>query len=891
MPEALIQTKLTPPQHSRLVDRPRLREALDGLKERRLALVSAPAGFGKTTVVADWIRSSGLSAGWITLDPGDNDVVRFLSYFTEALRAQAPRAASAARQMLEGTRPIAVEPVLTVLVNGAHSLSRDFLIVLDDYHVINEQSVHDSVSFLLERLPPRVRLVVTTRADPPLPLALLKSRGQLVEVRAADLRFTPGEAEEFFNALMGLDLRDSDVRTLAGRTEGWIAGMRLAAASLRASRNAAEYVRRFGGSDRHVMDYLSEEVLRRLPEHTRSFLIKTSVVDKLCGPLCDALTGAAGGADTLRRVEAEGLFLEPLDDQRTWYRYHPLFSGILRLRLGAGGPEAVEGLHRKASVWYGRNGMSEEAIDHALAGKDHARAAELIQAAADDMMMHCRAATLLRWIEAIPSEERSRYPLLCVARVSALLVIGKTYADVLQALCEAEACAEAGSISAELAALKSFISYLRQQPRESLTLARRAVSALSDSSRFLKGTMQWILGILSLSAGDVETAEYNLGLSIRSARRAGNHFTLAESCNHLSELSLMRGSLRDAERLCREALELSSDGESGRFPVAAVPLLQLAKIALERNDLSAAESLLAEASAFAEQWNTTTRLKCRKLAGIIAAARGDFPAATEQVRLTRELAAGYDITEIDDRLVEADAADMAVRTGRMEEAERWARARGISGELERLKAKGVEPRSYHIVHEREHLVFARYQLALGRPADALETARLLEGEAEAKGLMRSLLEIRAVSALALDALGRREEALAALEMPLALAEAEGFIRVFVDSGIPMARLLEEAARGGIHAECAGKILAAFPAEKTLRAAVSLPDGSVIEPLSSRETLIVRLLSEGLSNKEIADREFISVQTVKWHTSNIYSKLGVKSRTQAVARARGLGIIP
>ncbi len=900
---ALVRTKLTVPEPPRLVERPRLREALDQLMHRRAAIVSAPAGFGKSTAVADWVRRTGRVAGWVTLDQGDNDPARFLAYVIEALRGAAPRAAAAARQVLESTHPITAEPVLAVLVNGTRSLSADFVLVLDDYHVISSQAVHDSLELLLDHLPPRVHLVIASRADPPLPLARLRSQEQIVELRAAELRFTSSESEAFFNTLMRLELSLPDVQTITGRTEGWIAGMRLVASSLRGSGDPSEYIRRFSGSERHVADYLSEEVLRWQPPATLSFLLQTSIVDQLCAELCTALTGITDSPSILRRLETDGLFLEPLDAQRTWYRYHPLFADILRQRLHQHAAARLEDLHRRASAWYAENGMVEEAIDHALAGKEYPRAAALVQSAADDMMMNCRAATFLRWAEAIPPEVRAGFPVLCVIDAAARVLVGRPFAEVRAAVRQAEACNGAASVSSELAAVEAFIAYLREKPKESMALARTALTGLTDASRFLRTTARAILGILSLSAGDTETAEYNLELAIRDARRAGNHYVLASSYDQLAAVAVMRGRLGEAERLCREALELSTGDTGEQLPVAAAPLLQLAEVAFERNDIAMAEDFLAQASAAATDWSAISRVDCRRFAARLAAAKGDIAGAEAEERLARELAARYDTSEIDDRLVEADHAALAIRAGGIEDAARWASARRIEDELARQREGGAEPQSYHTVYEREYLVFACLELARGRAEKALEITRLLQAEAEAKGLARSVLNIRIVAAMALDRLDRTEEALTALAIPLELAEKEGFVRPFVDAGIPMAHLLDKAVRHGVHADCAGKLLAAFPlAETPGRAAAGLSAARsfaapmragepMIEPLSPKEIGIVKLLSAGLSNKEIADREFIAVQTVKWHTSNIYAKLGVKNRTQAVARARGLGIIP
>ena len=897
MTGSLIGSKLTPPPIRELVVRPRLGETLARVLNRRLALVSAPAGFGKSTLIADWIRASGVAAAWVALDADDNDVARFLAYISEAFRSVVPRAAAAAHHLLESASPIATEPVLTALVNGTRSIVRDFLLVLDDYHLIGEQEVHRSVTFLLDRLPPRVHLVIATRADPPLPLALLRSRDEMVELRASDLRFTASESEDFFNSLTGLHLSIEEVRTLAERTEGWIAGMRLAASSLRASRDPSDYIRKFSGSDRYVLDYLSEEVLRRLPATTQSFLVRTSILDMLCGPLCETLTGVADSASILREMETAGLFLEPLEEGRTWYRYHPLFADLLRNRLSQLAPQEVVDLHRRACSWYGKKGMTEAAISHALAARDFPSAAGLVLSLAEDLMMHCQAATLLRWIDALPPEVRGQPALLSVWRISAMLLVGKSRSSVEEALREAEAGDNATAVRAELAAVKSFKAYLQEKPRESLSYAREALAGLPEGNRFLRHTVREIVGVLSLSVGDTETAQRNLEATVREARRAENHFLLALAHQRLALLAMMRGRLREAERLCLEAIAASADEKGDRFPVVAEPIGLLSEIHLEQNDLARAETRLKEAFATAEEWTARSSLECHRLGMRLHAARGDLDGALAECRTARELAAHNDLSEIDDRLGEAQYASICLEFGQIDEAERWAENRGLDHELARLRKKGTAPRSYLIVHAEEYFVFTRLQLAIGRAREALDLARFLEAEAEAKGLRRNTLRLRVVACLALERLGQIEEGMETLGGALAIGEPEGFVRVFVAGGLPIARLLAEVARHGAHAGYAGRLLGAFPvkaapggvaADGAYRAAAA---ASVVEPLSAREVEMVRLLAEGLSNKEIAERAFVALQTVKWHTSNVYAKLGVKSRTQAVARARSLGIIP
>src|SRR5262245_8524047 len=424
----LLETKLHVPRWRRgLVPRPRLHERLEQGAEAKLTLVSAPAGFGKTTLLAEWLAASaeGRSAAWLSLDRGDDDPASFWSYLIAALRTVAPGVGAGALSLLQAPQPPSIEAVLAALLNDLGAVPRDLVLVLDDYHLVDAREIHQGVAFLLDHLPPRVHLVIATRADPALPLARLRGRGELVELRAADLRFGPDEAAAYLNGAMGLALTAWDVATLEGRTEGWVAGLQLAALSLRGRPDPGAFIAGFAGSHRYVVDYLVEEVLQRQPEHVRSFLLRTAVLDRLSGPLCDAVTGQGGGKATLEALERGNLFVVALDDRRRWYRYHHLFADVLRAHLADEQPERVPDLHRRASEWYERNGEPAEAIRHALAAEDFERAAELVELAARATLRGSRSARLLEWLRALPEEVARTRPVLGTYYAFALLGAGE----------------------------------------------------------------------------------------------------------------------------------------------------------------------------------------------------------------------------------------------------------------------------------------------------------------------------------------------------------------------------------------------------------------------------------------------------------------------------------
>ena len=520
MPTPILATKLyVPPPRPKVVLRPRLIERLNEGLDRRLTLICAPAGFGKTTLLSEWVAGCGRPTAWLSLDEGDGDPSRFLAYLVAALQTIAADIGEGVLGALQSPRPPPTESILTTLLNEITTVPDNFVLVLDDYHVVDARPVDDALAFLIEHLPPRMLLVISTREDPNLPLARLRGRGQLSELRAADLRFTPSEASEFLNRAMGLDLSAEDISALETRTEGWIAGLQLAALSMRGREDVPEFIRAFAGDNRYIVDYLVEEVLQRQPERIRSFLLRTSILDRLSGPLCDAVTDQEEGNVLLETLERGNLFVVPLDDKRHWFRYHHLFAEVLSAHLMTEQPDQASTLHRRASEWYEHNGSAADAIRHALAAKDFERAADLVELAVPAMRRSRQEAALLGWLKALPNELVHARPVLSVDYAGALLQGGELegvearlrdaerWLDTTAVMRERPEAPSAGMVvmdEEEFRRLPGSIAVHRAGQAlalgdvpETVTYARRALDLVPEDDYFRRGAAAAILGLAS----------------------------------------------------------------------------------------------------------------------------------------------------------------------------------------------------------------------------------------------------------------------------------------------------------------------------------------------------------------------------------------------------------
>ena len=899
----LIEIKLYVPKLRRgMVARPRLSERLVRGAESKLTLISAPAGFGKTTLLAEWLAApptDGRSVAWLSLDPSDNQPALFWTYLITALQTAAPGIGAGALSLLQGPQPAPTEAVLSTLLNELGAMPHDVVLVLNDYHVVDAHDVQDGMAFLLEHLPPRVHLVIATRADPALPLARLRAGGELVEIRASDLRFTPDEAAAYLNDAMGLELTAGDVAALEARTEGWIAALQLAALSIQGREDVAGFIAGFAGDDRYIVDYLVEEVLHRQPEHVRAFLLQTSILDRLCGPLCDAVTGRDGGKVRLETLDRANLFLVPLDDRRQWYRYHQLFADVLRARLLDEQPELAPALHRRASDWYEENGDRPEAIRHAMAGGDVARAADLVELAIPATVQHRREATLRRWLEALPDEVLRVRPVLSNAYAGSLLVRGEVE-GVDERLRDAErwldatdeAPAGAGSmvvvdeaafrrLPGSVAVHRAGRALIIGDVAGTAAHARRALDLVGEDDHLSRGGAAGLLALVSWTSGDLEAASSWYAEGMASLERAGHLSDVIGCALALADIRLAQGRLGEALRVFERGLALATEQGGHVLRGAADMHVGMSAILRERNDLDGARRHLSSSEELGEDNGLPqNRYRSRVALAAIRHAEGDLDGALEILHEAERHYVGDFSPDV--RPVAAVKARLWIAQGKLSEAWRWAREHGVTASDEL---------SY--VHEFEHATLARLLLASGtrdRGDDgigaATELTERLLAAAEDGGRTGSAIDILVVQALARNARNDPEGALDALARAVALGEAEGYVRVFVDEGPPIAALLKMAAKQ----PNAPRYL------RRLLAAVATADGQtpieqpLIEPLSERELEVLRLLESDLDGPAIARELTVSLATVRTHTRNIYAKLGVNSRRAAVRRAAELGLL-
>ena len=908
MDTPLLATKLhVPPRRGELVARERLLERLDQGLQQKLTLVSAPAGFGKTTLVAEWAarrQATDVAIGWLTLDAGDNDLVRFLNYLAAALQEMVPSAAEALEALLHSPHPPPTSEIVTVLINQLVAASppcpagseasprRQFVLVLDDYHLITATAIHEAISFLLEHQPACLHIVLITRADPPLPLPRLRGQGRLLEIRQGELRFTEREAAVFLEEVMGIALGEQEAVTLATRTEGWIAGLQMAALALRGrlDTETAEFVATFTGTHRYVLDYLLEEVLQRQPEDVQHFLLQTSILERLTAPLCDHLLAGDEHVQPpipdpysqkiLDYLDTHNLFLVSLDEQRRWYRYHRLFADLLQLRLQQTMPEQLPGLHRRAAIWYEAQGETTAAISHFLAAGDTERAAALVADSAETAVMRGEVMTVVNWGEALPERALVARPKLALLYAWALLLGGRPVGLVEQWLQRVEADE---ATAAWTGAIRGYIRLFQGEMAASRRLTERALATLPGEAVFLRQLATLVRSITVRYQDNAVDPEPALAEASQASMAADNILVAAFGLCLRADLAERRGDLRAAQAIYEQALQMARGKGDRPSPVASEPLLGLAGMALERFELAKAERLLEKGLALARQWSGVAAIDGYLLQARLYYLRGEHTAMWAALDEAEAIARRFDATEMDDLIVAALRTRIELRLGRLAEARRWLETRELSAATAatELSTDPTPLRKY------EYLLLARLLLAEGHP-DRAET--LLQAILPHFERLRARIMIYLLQAVAHERRGEHTAALDRLREALALGKEAGFVCVFVEEGEPVAHLLYQALEAGFAPAYVSRLLTAFPARPKEEA---IPDGrgELVEPLSQREVEVLALVSEGLTNQEIADRLFLSLATVKWHTSNIYGKLAVNNRTEAVARAHTLGLLP
>jgi LuxR family transcriptional regulator, maltose regulon positive regulatory protein len=920
----VLATKLFAPSRRRILTaRPRLTAKIDTTIDpgHRMTLVSAPAGFGKTTAVSDWLadisqRRPHARVAWLSLDAADNDLTRLMTHLATALNSAGMCIeATVVDELHSASDPALLSPLVNELDRAGHeSPGEVWVLILDDYHVIESADVHRAMAFLIDHLPEHLRLLIATRSDPPLPLARLRSRGQLTELRAADLRFAASEAHEFLTRTMGLDLTAAEVDLLEERTEGWITGLQLSALSLRGMDDRAEvsaFIAELKGSSRFVIDYLTDEVLSRQPAPVRDFLTATAELDRLTGPLCDALSGRADGAQMLEHLERSNLFVVPLDDERTWYRYHHLFADVLRARVRVTAPGQVSTAHRQACEWFATHGMTEDAVSHALAGRDFERAAYLVEAALPELRRTRQDMQVLGWIRALPEIVVRRSPVLSVMAAWSLMMAGDLDA-VEQRLDDAEAALIAGAHDQERATAWADTDDLRTAPatvavyRASLAQARgdlpdtvrhaeRALDVAGPADHFIRGAAGGFLGLAAWAAGDVRTGLETFAEAVRNLRAAGNLVDALDSTVVLADMWVALARPSRARLLCEQALRTAADTAQRHARAPADLHIVLAELDRELDELVSAEAHLETARVLAERAFITENHHRWFVANAqIRAANGDPAGATSLLDQAEALYRHGFYPDV--RPIGAMRARLQIASGDLGPAVAWADERGLGAD--------DEP---EYLREYEHLTLARLLLAQHRSeqrrqpdsAPSLTAVlglleRLLAAAVHA-GRDGSAQEISALLAVGHHCRGDQPAALAALSRALTGSpEPDSYVRLYLDEGVSMMSLLELAATTtGVAADGRGTALRERAQQILLHrqpAVGAQRAQSLVAGLSQRELAVLRLLDSALTGPEIARELYVTVNTFRTHSKRIYSKLDVKTRAAAVRRAHELGLL-
>ena len=921
----LLHTKLSiPATRPSLVPRPRLiRQLDDGLRlGHRLILVSAPAGYGKTTLLAEWLAAGEPSrptadrpmVAWLSLDQDDNDPVRFVAYLVTALQKAANVGDADLFDVADLRYPLSINDVLAALINRLEANSNYLVLVLDDYHEMTAPTIHEVVIYILEHLPAKMHLVLASRTDPPLPLARLRGRGQLTELRQTDLRFNHAEAIAFLNQAMGLALSTTSVATLTSRTEGWVAGLQLAAVSLQRQQpgDKAAFIDELSGSNRYILDYLIDEVLQQQPSPVQQFLMRTAILDRLCGPLCDAVLGkderGSDSARLLEELERNNLFIVALDEARVWYRYHQLFADLLRQRLQRSEPDLPPILHRRAGAWLHQHGFTAEAIEHSLAAQDYPTAADLLRQVAGAMFMRSELATIRRWAAALPTDLLCTHPLLMLYYAGMQLLDGQSIEVVEASIAGAVAADTLGETTGWVKLLRSLIATYQGNLTRSTELARQGLKELSQAGgdflgldTLLRNAGYILDGIVN---GKLEPAISVLREMVQIGRLTDNTLLTVLVYGRLTELLMLAGRLAEAHTLYRQAQAHARDPQGQLRPVGGMALIGLSSLLYEWNELDQAESLLHEGIALMTQMGEIASFRGHIELVRVKLAQGNIADAQSAVECAQKMAERFDVSGYDDAIAGIRQAHIWLAQQDARQLRQWVEDHKLPPAY--IAQIAADPSALPLLRAYECSILARHHLKFGAPAQALEIVDWLLPPMEQAGWSALVIEALALRALALDALDRPDEADATLLHALTLAEPEGYIRTFVDAGPGIGRLLYRVAAQGQRTAYASRLLVAIPdappvSPVTAAAPAAQPGttnsrhqpevADLVEPLSEREIDVLSLISDGSSNQEIAQCLYLSLSTVKWHTGNIYGKLNVKNRTEAVAKARALGILP
>jgi LuxR family transcriptional regulator, maltose regulon positive regulatory protein len=891
MQTTLLSTKLyIPLSREALVTRPRLTAILSNAQVKSLTLVSAPAGYGKTTLVSSWLRETGIPCAWLSLEESDNDPVRFLQYLLTALQEIVPTIRLDLLDMVEGIQPASFQALIKILINEIAKQDGRCVLVMDDFHLIQDQLILDIVAFMLDHIPAQqMHLVLITRTDPLLPISRLRVRNQMVEIRADQLRFTPGEAAAFVNGEMGFNLSADDIAAMDARTEGWIAGLQLAVLSMQGCKDVSGFISNFSGSHHYIVDYLAEEVLKRQDEQTRSFLLQTSILTRLCASLCDSLVELESaehpldGQSVLESLQMKNLFIIPLDEERRWYRYHHLFADALNRRLEYQYPELLPKLYQRASEWYEKNGLIGEAIRCAQSSGNQERVAQLVEQNGCYLLMSGEVLTLLKWMETI---ERyfSTYPWLAIHKGWALSIAGRMEQaeqafKVADRLVSAlEPTPEVNTMIGTISAGRAYWADVQGNVAETARLARQALDLAPDTDSLSQSVRSVATGALAKTlflSGDLDGARRIYDQAVEIGKLANNIQMIINTNGDICDVLLEQGKLRQAERLLLETLPMTVRVDGQRLPLAARVYSGLSKVYYEWNQLEQAQHYSYQCLEMSQQWGNIEQ----EAISMITLAK--FEHANANLDKAQALMRRVDQINRDNRLYPWDSIRIEAALDRF-----WLSLGSLDRVSQHIKTSGIYPADeITYLYEVKYITLLRWQLASEDYESALSLADRMVQKAQNERRMLQVVELLVLEALAY--LGKKETALAVntLSKSVTLAQTEGYKRVFLDEGEPVLKMLHLVKSNQDATGYTRELLEAFtPASSTVPVPVQL----LIEPLSGREIEVLKLIEAGLSNQEIAARLFISITTVKKHISNIYAKLDVKTRTQAVSRGKELG---
>ncbi len=911
--DLLLRSKTQMPRlrQARLA-REQLQARLEWLPGCRLILICAPAGFGKTTLLVGWVEAAAFPTAWLTLDEGDNSLERLLRYLVAAFQRILPEIGGNALAMLAAPQPLQAEAFLDYLITDLEALPGPVGLVLDDYHALQNPAAREALAYLVNHLPEGLHLAIASRTDPALPLARMRARGELVELRGPDLRFNPEEASWFLNHLMGLRLTPSQVEDLVKRTEGWAAGLQLAAISIRQSPDPQTFIKVFAGSHRYILDYLVEEVLRQQPKEVQDFLLKTSILERLCGSLCEAviegqepssesredrLPTPLDPSELLQELDRTNLFIIPLDDERTWYRYHTLFRELLSYQLEqAYSREVILDLHHRAGAWFTNKGMLPEAIHHAIAAGEIRQAGELAEQYGGSLLSQGLANTCLGWLDRLPEPVYTAFPRLHLVYANGMLSTGQfdRIEDRLQAAENAlkgipTDNLEARSIRAEINGSRSIIASLRGDLPRVIELSTLALEDLPENA-FLRSSLLMGLGVAYRLSGDTRQAEATFAQSAQEAQKVGLSSVMVTALGNRASCFQEMGQLKQAERVYLQALDEATQEGTIASPQASLACAGLASLACDRNDLTAAQTWLDQAATLDEAWGNLDMRVYNLIHRVrLSMIRGEKEAALQALADAETLGKGCYLSPTSVIGLGTLSAWIAIQMGDSAKAREWLKTHPDP-------AGGSEA----TLSEPVALIWAEVQLMLGREEGnpgrmqaALDVLSHVESVSRTAGRLGYTVQATVLEALVLDALGKPDDAYQALTQAIETAGREEWISLFTERGEPMADLLRRAAAGGTRLPAPTgyleRVMAGFRFEPAASAGEEKTKQGASPLLSERETEVLQLVAQGYSNQRIAEQLVLTTGTVKRHLHNIFEKLGVTSRTEAIARARILGI--